>query len=38
MDVAALFGLSILLSFCAFGIVTKLYILPRLRARRDCML
>lgn len=26
-----LFGLSVLMSFLAFGIVTKLYILPRLR-------
>src|SRR4030095_3134760 len=32
MDSNALFGLSILMSFIAFGIVTKLYILPRLRA------
>jgi hypothetical protein len=31
MDVGALFGLSVLLSFCAFGVVTILYILPRLR-------
>jgi hypothetical protein len=31
MDVGALFGLSVLLSFCAFGLVTILYILPRLR-------
>jgi len=31
MNVGALFGLSVLLSFCAFGIVTILYILPRLR-------
>ena len=31
MDVGALFGLSVLLSFCAFGIVTIVYILPRLR-------
>ena len=31
MDVGALLGLSVLLSFCAFGIVTILYILPRLR-------
>jgi hypothetical protein len=31
MDVEALFGFSVLLSFCAFGIVTMLYILPRLR-------
>jgi hypothetical protein len=36
MDSNALFGLSILMSFIAFGIVTKLYIWPRLRvARRD---
>jgi len=36
MDSAALFGLSVLMSFIAFGTVTKLYILPRLRAvRRD---
>jgi hypothetical protein len=28
MDVGALFGLSVLLSFCAFGVVTILYILP----------
>jgi hypothetical protein len=31
MSIAALFGLSILMSFLAFGIVTKLYIWPRLR-------
>src|SRR5262249_4719399 len=31
MDIAALFGLSILMSFLAYGIVTKLYIWPRLR-------
>ena len=31
MNVGALFGLSVLLSFCAFGIVTILYMLPRLR-------
>jgi len=32
----ALFGLSVLMSFAAFGIVTKLYIWPRLRRmRRD---
>jgi hypothetical protein len=30
MDVQALFGLSVLMSFVAFGIVTKLYIWPRL--------
>ena len=31
MDVGALFGLTVLLSFCAFGIVMIPYILPRLR-------
>jgi hypothetical protein len=31
MSIDALFGLSILMSFIAFGIVTKLYILPKLR-------
>ena len=31
MSIAALFGLSILMSFLAFGIVTKLYIWPWLR-------
>ena len=31
MDIRALFGLSALMSFVAFGIVTKLYIWPRLR-------
>jgi len=31
MGIQALFGLSILMSFVAFGLVTKLYILPRLR-------
>ena len=30
----ASFGLSVLLSFCAFGMVTILYILPRLRVMR----
>ena len=34
MDSAALFGLSVLMSFVAFGTVTKLYILPRLRTVR----
>lgn len=34
MDSNALFGLSILMSFVAFGIVTKLYIGPRLRVMR----
>jgi hypothetical protein len=39
MDVGALFGLSVLLSFCAFGVVTILYILPRLRvmSREDAI-
>jgi len=32
MTSEALFGLSVLLSFVAFGIVTKLYIWPHLRA------
>jgi hypothetical protein len=31
MSIDALFGLSILMSFIAFGIVTKLYIWPKLR-------
>ena len=31
MDVRAVFGLSILMSFVAFGLTTKLYILPRIR-------
>jgi hypothetical protein len=40
MDVQALFGLSILLSFMAFGLVAKLYIWPRLRTleRDDALL
>jgi hypothetical protein len=39
MDVGALFGLSVLLSFCAFGVVTILYILLRLRvmSREDAI-
>src|SRR5262245_60643698 len=32
MTIQALFGLSVLMSFLAFGIVTKLYIWPYLRA------
>jgi hypothetical protein len=32
MTVQALFGLSVLMSFLAFGIVARLYILPRVRA------
>lgn len=31
MDIRALFGLSFIMSFVAFGLVTKLYIWPRLR-------
>jgi hypothetical protein len=40
VSVQALFGLSILMSFVAFGLVTQLYILPRLlpRARGDALL
>lgn len=40
MSVQALFGLSILMSFVAFGLVTSLYIWPRLRilARDDALL
>jgi len=34
MKADALLGLSVLMSFVAFGIVTKLYILPRLRVMR----
>ncbi len=34
MDVRRLFGLSVLMSFGAFGIVTKLYIWPALRVMR----
>jgi len=33
MDFQALFGTSVLMSFVAFGLVTKLYIWPRLRTR-----
>ena len=32
MDIQALFGLSVLFSFLAFGLVAKLYIWPRLRS------
>jgi hypothetical protein len=36
VDIQALFGLSVLMSFVAFGLVTKLYLWPRLRiAQRD---
>src|SRR5262245_36773580 len=31
MDVQLLFGLSVLMGFVSFGLVTKLYIWPRLR-------
>ena len=34
MTVEALFGVSILMDFVAFGVVTRLYIWPRLRAAR----
>jgi len=34
MAIEAVFGLSVLMSFVAFGIVTKLYIWPRLRVMR----
>src|SRR5262245_51038934 len=39
MDVQALFGISILMSFAAFGIVTALYVWPRIRAlpREDAL-
>lgn len=39
MGIQALFGLSILMSFVAFGLVTKVYIWPslRLRARDDAL-
>ena len=39
MNIAALFGLSVLMSFVAYGIVTKLYIWPRLRVmpREDAL-
>jgi hypothetical protein len=33
MGIQALFGLSVLMSFVAFGLVTTLYIWPRLRIR-----
>jgi hypothetical protein len=40
MGIPALFGLSILMSFVAFGLVTRLFIWPRLRAmaRDDALL
>ncbi len=40
MDIQAVFGLSILMSFVAFGLVTKLYIWPRFRImdRDDALL
>jgi hypothetical protein len=33
VDIQALYGLSVLMSFVAFGLVTTLYIWPRLRIR-----
>jgi hypothetical protein len=39
MDVRALFGISVLMSFIAFGLVTRLYIWPQLRTKsRDAAL
>jgi len=40
MSIAALFGISILMSFLAYGIVTWLYIWPRLRVmpRQDALI
>ena len=40
MDVRAVFGLSVLLSFAAFGLVTRLYIVPWLRtlSRREALI
>lgn len=40
MDIQALFGLSVLMSFVAFGLVAKLYIWPALRTlkRNDALL
>ena len=40
MTPPAVFGLSVLMSFVAFGIVTRLYILPRLRSisREDALI
>jgi hypothetical protein len=40
MNIQALFGLSVLMSFVAFGLVTQLYILPRLRIleREDALI
>ena len=39
MNIAAVFGLSVLMSFLAYGIVTRLYIWPRLRvmSREDAL-
>jgi hypothetical protein len=34
MTIEAIFGLSVVMSFLPFGIVTKLYIWPRLRLMR----
>ena len=40
MAIEAVFGLSVLMSFVAFGLVTKLYIWPRLRVmhREDALM
>jgi hypothetical protein len=40
MDIRALFGISVLMSFIAFGIVTRLYIWPQLRvmSRREALI
>jgi hypothetical protein len=39
VDIQAIFGLSVLMGFVAFGLVTKLYIWPRLRMlERDAAL
>jgi hypothetical protein len=40
MNIQALFGLSVLMSFVAFGLVTQLYIWPRLRIleRHDALI
>jgi hypothetical protein len=40
VDIQAIFGLSVLMSFVAFGLVTQLYIWPhlRIRGRADALL
>ena len=37
MNIQALFGLSVFMSFVAFGLVTQLYIWPRLRIWSETM-